>query len=162
MGPPCCLISDQGTNFLSAAMNDVYDILGIYKAHTTAWHPQCNGNTEQVNKTLCDMIAKRFNMRGGDWDLLAPMCTYNYNIAVHSVIMMSLLFLKNGQEARVPVILALGTIEWNNNTELASYARMLLEQMCWFQHHNLHHTLISLLILFILFLLFSLYFRTKL
>ena len=32
MGPPCRLISDQGTNFLSAAMNDVYDSLGIYKA----------------------------------------------------------------------------------------------------------------------------------
>ena len=46
MGPPCCLISDQGTNFLSATMNDVYDILGIYKAQTTAWHPQCNRNTE--------------------------------------------------------------------------------------------------------------------
>ena len=46
MGPPCRLISDQGTNFLSAAMNDVYDILGIYKAQTTAWHPQCNENTK--------------------------------------------------------------------------------------------------------------------
>ena len=99
MGPPCRLISDQGTNFLSAAMNDVYDILGIYKAQTTAWHPQCNRNTERVNKTLCDMIAKRFSMRGGDWDLLAPMCTYNYNIAVHLVTMMSLFFLKNTREA---------------------------------------------------------------
>ena len=99
MGPPCRLISDQGTNFLSAAMNDVYDILGIYKAQTTAWHPQCNRNTERVNKTLCDMIAKRFNMGGGDWDLLAPMCTYNYNIAVHSVTMMSPFFLKNAREA---------------------------------------------------------------
>ena len=99
MGPPCHLISDQGTNFLSAAMNDVYDILGIYKAQTTAWHPQCNGNTEQVNKTLCDMITKRFNMGRGDWDLLAPMCTYNYNIAVHSVTMMFPFFLKNSREA---------------------------------------------------------------
>ena len=80
-------------------MNDVYDILGIYKAQTTAWHPQCNGNTEQVNKPLCDMITKRFNMGGGDWDLLAPMCTYNYNIAVHYITMMSPFFLKNGQEA---------------------------------------------------------------
>ena len=32
MGLPCCFISDQGTNFLSAAMNNVYNILGIYKA----------------------------------------------------------------------------------------------------------------------------------
>jgi len=30
--------------------------------------------------------------------------------------------------------------------------------VCWFQHHNLHHSLISLLILFILFLLFFLIF----
>ena len=75
------------------------------------------------------MIAKRFNMRGGDWDLLAPMCTYNYNIAVHSVTMMSSFFLKNAREARVPVALALGTIEWNNNTEPASYAQTQLEQM---------------------------------
>jgi len=34
--------------------------------------------------------------------------------------------------------------------------------MCRFQHHNLHHSLISLPTFFILFLLFSLYFRTKL
>ena len=45
------------------------------------------------------MIAKRFNMGGGDWDLLAPMCTYNYNITVHSVTMMSSFFLKNTHEA---------------------------------------------------------------
>ena len=96
MGPPYCLISSQGTNFLSAAMNDVYDILGSYKAQAMVWHPQCNGNTKQVNKTLCDMITKRFNIGGGDWDLLAPMCTYNYNIAMHSVTMMSPFFLKNG------------------------------------------------------------------
>ena len=68
-------------------------------------------------------------MRGGDWDLLAPMCTYNYNTAVHYVTMMSPFFLKNGREARVSVALALGTTEWNNNTEPASYAWTLLEQM---------------------------------
>jgi len=96
MGPPCRLISDQGTNFLSATMNNVYVILGIYKAQTMAWPPQCNRNTERVNKTLYDMITKRFNMRGGDWDLLASMCTYNYNTAVHYITMMSPFFLKNG------------------------------------------------------------------
>ena len=42
---------------------------------------------------------------------------------------MSPFFLKNGREARVPVALALGTTEWNNNTEPASYARTLLEQI---------------------------------
>ena len=41
------------------------------------------------------MIVKRFNMRGSDWDLLASMYTYNYNIAVYLVTMMSSFFLKN-------------------------------------------------------------------
>jgi len=39
-GVPAELFSDHGTAFLSKLMINVYQLLGIKKANTTAYHPQ--------------------------------------------------------------------------------------------------------------------------
>ena len=43
-----------------------------------------------------DILGDDHKLEEGVIGICWPMCTYNYNIAVHSVTMMSLFFLKNG------------------------------------------------------------------
>jgi hypothetical protein len=41
--------SDYGPQFASQVMKDIHSSLGIKTALSTAYHPQSNGQTEQVN-----------------------------------------------------------------------------------------------------------------
>ena len=53
-GVPAKLLSDRGQAFLSKLMVDVYQLLGIEKANTTAYHLQTNGLVERFHRTLTD------------------------------------------------------------------------------------------------------------
>ena len=57
-GVPESLLSDRGTNPLANVMMDVCSLLGITKLNTTAYHPQCNGMVERMNRTLKAMLRK--------------------------------------------------------------------------------------------------------
>ena len=51
-GVPDTLLSDCGTSLLSHIMRDVCKLLGTTKLNTTAYHPQCDGMVERMNRTL--------------------------------------------------------------------------------------------------------------
>ena len=51
-GVPEYLVSDHGANLLSVLMSEVYEVTGIHKSSTTAYHPQADGLVENFNKTL--------------------------------------------------------------------------------------------------------------
>ena len=71
-GVPSELLSDRGTAFLSKLILEVYKIMGIKKANTTAYHPQTDGLVERFNRTLTDMLAKCVEKGGKDWDSQLP------------------------------------------------------------------------------------------
>lgn len=60
---PAELLSDHGQAFLSKLMTDVYK---LYKANTTAYHPQTDGLVEKFHRTFTDMLAKRVQSTGKD------------------------------------------------------------------------------------------------
>ena len=51
-GLPCKVISDRGPQFVAAFMKELFWLLGIEAASSTAYHPQTNGQTEHVNQEL--------------------------------------------------------------------------------------------------------------
>ena len=55
-GPPTVLHSDQGRNFDSTLMYEIYQLMGIKKTRTTAYHPQCDGLVERQNRTLQNIL----------------------------------------------------------------------------------------------------------
>ena len=57
-GCPECLLSDRGTNLLANVMQDVCRLMGVTKLNTTAYHPQCDGLVERMNRTLKAMLRK--------------------------------------------------------------------------------------------------------
>ncbi len=51
-GLPDKIISDRGSQFASHVLQEMYKVLGITVALSTAYHPQTDGQTERVNQDL--------------------------------------------------------------------------------------------------------------
>ncbi len=62
-GPLLSIHSDRGTTFTSDVLRRIFDAFGTDLTHTTAWHPQSDGNTEIVNRHL--VVALRANLADG-------------------------------------------------------------------------------------------------
>lgn len=48
VGIPKEVLTDQGTNFMSRILNQVYQLLGIKRVRTTPYHPQTDGLVEHL------------------------------------------------------------------------------------------------------------------
>jgi hypothetical protein len=51
-GMPWVVVSDGGPQFVAGFTHEVYNLLGIKLAMSTAYHPQTDGQTEHVNQVL--------------------------------------------------------------------------------------------------------------
>ena len=78
MGVPEEILSDQGTNFMSALLEEIYRLLQIKRIRTTPYHPQTDGLVERFNGTLKSMLKKFVNKSGKDWDDYLPYLLFAY------------------------------------------------------------------------------------
>ena len=78
VGLPEEILTDQGTNFTSQLLQEVYNLLHIKPIRTMPYHPQTDGLVERINKTLKSMIRKTANAEGKDWDVLLPYLLFAY------------------------------------------------------------------------------------
>ncbi|UYV74341.1 K02A2.6-like [Cordylochernes scorpioides] len=60
-GAPKFLISDRGSQFTSNLMKEVMKMCKVKHCFTTSYHPQTNGLTERLNRTLINMISMYVN-----------------------------------------------------------------------------------------------------
>ena len=56
VGIPKQILSNQGSQFLSAVMKEVCRLLSVKQMVTTPYHPMCNGLVEKFNGTLKNML----------------------------------------------------------------------------------------------------------
>lgn len=70
-GCPERITTDQGTQFESQLMNEVYNLLGITRKRTTAYHPQSNGLVERIHRQL--KAALRCVGKIPDWSNCLPL-----------------------------------------------------------------------------------------
>ena len=82
-GVPEALLSDRGTNLLANVVQDVCQLLGITKLNTTAYHPQCDGMVERLNRTLKNMLRKHAVKFGNQWDRYLPGVLWAYRNTPH-------------------------------------------------------------------------------
>jgi hypothetical protein len=99
-GLPTRTLSDQGPQFTAAFTAEVYCLLGIKVGKTTAYHPQADGQTEQVNQELEQYLQLFVSKRQDDWVDLLPMAEFQYNNHVHSSTQQTPFFLNSGQHPR--------------------------------------------------------------
>ena len=60
-GVPMKLLTDQGSNFKSELMKEVFRLLGVHKLRTSAYHLQTDGQFERFNRTLKTIISSYVN-----------------------------------------------------------------------------------------------------
>ncbi|UYV79055.1 K02A2.6-like, partial [Cordylochernes scorpioides] len=90
-GAPQYLISDRGSQFTSNLMKEVMKTCKIKHCFTTSYHPQTNGLTERLNRTLINIVAK-------NWDEILPFITHAYNTTIQETTGYSPFFLMFGRE----------------------------------------------------------------
>ncbi|UYV74371.1 hypothetical protein LAZ67_11003263 [Cordylochernes scorpioides] len=102
-GAPRELITDRGRNFTSSMISDLNYQCKITHRKTTAYHPQTNGLTERLNKTIADMLSMYVEVNQKDWDRILPFVTFAYNIAKQESTGFTPFFLVHGREAETPL-----------------------------------------------------------
>ena len=102
-GAPEQLHSDQGKNLNAKIVIDVCDILQTCKTRTTPFHPQSDGATERVIRTVNGMLSKVVGENQKDWDEKLPGVMMAYNSAIHESTGFTPYFLEHGREMRLPV-----------------------------------------------------------
>jgi len=83
-GLPKYVVSDCGPQFVTHFTRELYCLLGIKLASSTAWHPQTDRQMEHVNQELDQYLRLFVNEQQDDWYDLLPMAEFQYNNHVHS------------------------------------------------------------------------------
>ncbi|XP_073803353.1 uncharacterized protein isoform X2 [Danio rerio] len=105
VGFPMEILTDQGTNFMSTLLKQVYRLLGIKSIRTTPYHPQTDGLTERFNQTLKQMLRKFVTETGQDWDQWLPYLLFAYREVPQSSTGFSPFELLYGRDVRGPLAL---------------------------------------------------------
>jgi hypothetical protein len=73
------IISDRGPQFIARFWEQLNDSLGTRLIHSSAYHPQTDGQTERVNQILEDMLRACVLNYPGKWDKCLPLAEFSYN-----------------------------------------------------------------------------------
>jgi len=103
-GAPCKLISDRGLSFLAQVITKLNNLFGIFKANTTAYHPQTDGLAENFNKTLIQTIKSYITEELGNyWSNFLPGLLFAYRTTPHASTGFSPFFLLFGRHPVLPI-----------------------------------------------------------
>ena len=97
------ILTDQGTNFTSQLLLELYRMLHIQPIHTTPYHPQTDGLVERFNQTLKMMLRKTAVKEGMDWDVMLPYLLFAYREVPQSSTGFSLFELLYGHRVHGPL-----------------------------------------------------------
>ena len=124
-GLPRKIITDRGTQFDSGLWREVMDSLGTKVALASTHHPQTNGLTERMNRTLIGMIKKVCASRKNQWVEALPLLEFAYNNSVHRATGISPFRANSGRDPLVPAAMLRPSDAAGNNKTLSprDYAR---------------------------------------
>ena len=83
-GMPRTIVSDRDTKFLSYFWKTLWAKLGTRLLFSTTCHPQTDGQTEVVNRTLSTLLRAIIKKNIKTWEDCLPHVEFAYNRAIHS------------------------------------------------------------------------------
>ena len=103
VGVPQEILTDQGSNFTSQLLAELYRLLHIHPIRMSPYHPQTDGLMERFNQTLKSMLRKAATNEGKDWDKLVPYLLFAYREVPQASTGFSPFELLYGQDVRGPL-----------------------------------------------------------
>jgi hypothetical protein len=101
-GMPKSIVSDRDSKFTSLFWKSLWTLLGTKLAMSTAFHPQTDGQTEIMNRTLEQMLRAYTNAKQDNWDELLAYCEFAYNNSKNGTTGSTPFYLNYGQEVNLP------------------------------------------------------------
>lgn len=83
-GIPDKIISDRDSKFTSDVWTEFCKQFKIQRALSTAWHPQSDGQTERIHRTLEQSLRTLISADEKEWETLLPCVELAYNCSKHS------------------------------------------------------------------------------
>ena len=83
-GMPERIVSDRDSRFTGTFWQNMCDIWQVQRQLSTAYHPQTDGQTERVNRTLEDMLRHWCSPDQDDWDDHLKLAEFACNNATHA------------------------------------------------------------------------------
>ncbi len=75
MGFPRHIFTDRGTQFTSQLATGLAKTFGVTRVYMSKFNPQSDGQTENLNRTVLNMLAKiSESPTADDWDEYLPFC----------------------------------------------------------------------------------------
>ena len=109
-GLPDDIVSDRGSVFTSHFWTAFLQLLGTKASLSTAFHPQSDGQTERVNRTVEQMLRLFIDYKQTNWDTLLPLVEFAVNNHKHSATQHSPFFLNFGFHPKTPSTSQLSTL----------------------------------------------------
>ena len=97
------MVSDRDPRFTSRFWSEVCRLLEIKQSMSTAFHPQSDGQTERMNRTLEDMLRCYIGPEADTWDDLLAAAEFAYNNSVQESVRNTPFFLNHGQHPLTPL-----------------------------------------------------------
>jgi transposase InsO family protein len=133
-GLPKIIVSDRDRKFVSSFWRALFKGLGSKLAYSSAYHPETDGQTERVNRTMEQVLRAHCMQAGAQWDKHLPMVEFVLNSAVHVSTGLSPFKLMYGYEPVVPA-----TLHADRSAEVAPAQEMLADMAAQLRRaqHNL-------------------------
>ena len=126
-GIPEMIVSDRDSKFTSLFWKSLWSLLGTTLAMSTAFHPETDGQTERMNRTLEQMLRAYTNKQQNNWDELLPYCEMAYNNSKNVSTGYSPFFLNYGQDMSLPANLLVDPSEEVSNQGNAAVEDILTD-----------------------------------
>jgi len=151
-GLPKVIISDRDAKFTSRFWRTLFEQLGTKLSMSTAFHPQTDGQTERMNRTLEEMLRAYVTYNQDQWDEYLPAAEFAYNNSQQTSTGYTPFELDNGQHTLTPASLLSQTTSvpaadnflehWDNMINMAkdSLREAQENQMKYANQHRRHLT----------------------
>ena len=128
-GEPDSILGDQGSNFESKVFEEICRTLEIRRTRSTTYHPEGNGQVENIQKTLKAMLKARIEENPKSWDEHLDYCMMAYRSSVHVSTGHPPFELMFGREIRIPLDAMMGSADSTGHsyTEFVADLRENLE-----------------------------------